>query len=170
MQILCCFTKWLPSHTEFYGMELWMLKKAIEALAKEGKAELIPGSSPDDSDAGVKFFSWQQHLYNRVIMYYVNVYVCCMAVQVMSWSIYKLWHRKWPVNYCWADIECWWTRIPLKRLGNIKKGSESDWTKHKREYFTSQECIKKCLVKLYNVKLHQDMSIVTCNWPTKKPW
>ena len=53
---------WLPAHTEFYGMELWMLKKAIEALAKEGKAELIPGSSPDDSDAGVKFFSWQQHL------------------------------------------------------------------------------------------------------------
>lgn len=42
---------------EFYGIELWMLKKAIQALAKQGKAELIPGSSPDDSDAGVKFFS-----------------------------------------------------------------------------------------------------------------
>ena len=34
-----------------------MLKKSIQALAKEGKAELISGSSPDDSDAGVKFFS-----------------------------------------------------------------------------------------------------------------
>jgi hypothetical protein len=34
-----------------------MLKKTIQALAKEGKAELIPGSSPDDSDAGIKFFS-----------------------------------------------------------------------------------------------------------------
>lgn len=42
---------------EFYNIELWMLKKAIEALAKEGKAELIPGSNSDDSDAGVKFFS-----------------------------------------------------------------------------------------------------------------
>ena len=38
-------------------MESWMLKKAIMALAKEGKAEYIPGSAPDDSDAGVKFFS-----------------------------------------------------------------------------------------------------------------
>ena len=43
--------------TEFYGIELWMLKKAIHALAKQGKAELIPGSSTDDSDVGVKFFS-----------------------------------------------------------------------------------------------------------------
>ena len=34
-----------------------MLKKAIQALAKQGKGELILGSSPDDSDAGVKFFS-----------------------------------------------------------------------------------------------------------------
>ena len=34
-----------------------MLKKAIQALARQGKAELIPGSSPDDSDAGIKFFS-----------------------------------------------------------------------------------------------------------------
>ena len=49
-------------YTEFYGMELWMLKKAIEALAREGKAELIPGSSPDDSDAGVKFFSWHTNI------------------------------------------------------------------------------------------------------------
>ena len=47
----------LPKFVEFYGIELWMLKKAIQALAKQGKAELIPGSSPDDSDAGVKFFS-----------------------------------------------------------------------------------------------------------------
>jgi len=43
--------------TEFYGIELWMLRKAIEALGREGKAELIPGDNPDGSDAGVKFFS-----------------------------------------------------------------------------------------------------------------
>ena len=49
----CC----LEPCAEFCGIELWMLKKSIQALAKEGKAELIPGSSPDDSDAGVKFFS-----------------------------------------------------------------------------------------------------------------
>lgn len=42
---------------EFYEMEPWMVKKAIHALAREGKAEFIPGSNPDDSDAGVKFFS-----------------------------------------------------------------------------------------------------------------
>ena len=34
-----------------------MLKKAVQALVREGKAELIPGVNPDDSDAGVKFFS-----------------------------------------------------------------------------------------------------------------
>ena len=34
-----------------------MLKKAIQALSKQGKAELMLGTSPDDSDAGVKFFS-----------------------------------------------------------------------------------------------------------------
>ena len=45
------------SPTEFHGMELWMLKRAVEALAREGKAEFIPGSNPDDSDAGIKFFS-----------------------------------------------------------------------------------------------------------------
>lgn len=43
--------------SEFYGMEPWMVKKAIYALAREGKAEFIPGSNPDDSDAGIKFFS-----------------------------------------------------------------------------------------------------------------
>ena len=45
------------SETEFHNMEPWMLKKAILALAKQGKAEYIPGTTPDDSDAGVKFFS-----------------------------------------------------------------------------------------------------------------
>ena len=34
-----------------------MVVKAIKALAKEGKAELISGSSLDNSDAGVKFFA-----------------------------------------------------------------------------------------------------------------
>lgn len=43
--------------TEFYEMEPWMVKKAILALAKEGKAEYIPGLAPDDSDAGVKFLT-----------------------------------------------------------------------------------------------------------------
>lgn len=43
--------------TEFYNMEPWMVKKAIIALAKDGKAEYIPGTSADDSDAGVKFLT-----------------------------------------------------------------------------------------------------------------
>ena len=34
-----------------------MVRRAIQALGKEGKAELILGASPDYSDAGVKFFS-----------------------------------------------------------------------------------------------------------------
>ncbi len=38
-------------------MEPWMVKKAILALSREGKAEYISGSAPDDSDAGVKFLS-----------------------------------------------------------------------------------------------------------------
>lgn len=42
---------------EFHGMELWMIKRAIQALARLGKAELIQGSNADGSDAGVKFFS-----------------------------------------------------------------------------------------------------------------
>ena len=41
---------------EFYGIEVWLLKKAISALASQGKAELIAGSSSDDSNIGVKFF------------------------------------------------------------------------------------------------------------------
>lgn len=53
--ILFPFHSW--ACLEFYGMEPWMMKKAIHALAREGKAEFIPGSNPDDSDAGVKFFS-----------------------------------------------------------------------------------------------------------------
>ena len=34
-----------------------MIKKAIVALSREGKAEFISGTTPDDSDAGVKFFT-----------------------------------------------------------------------------------------------------------------
>ena len=34
-----------------------MVKRAVQALARQGKAELIAGNNPDDSDAGVKFFS-----------------------------------------------------------------------------------------------------------------
>lgn len=48
--LTCCFT-------EFYGIEIWVLQRAIQALSKEGKAELIAGESADGSDAGVKFFS-----------------------------------------------------------------------------------------------------------------
>ena len=42
---------------EFRSIEPWMLKKAVGALEAQGKAEYIPGSTPDDADAGVKFFS-----------------------------------------------------------------------------------------------------------------
>ena len=42
---------------EFRGIELWVLQRAIQSLAREGKAEIIPGESADGSDAGVKFFS-----------------------------------------------------------------------------------------------------------------
>ena len=46
----------LFSHTEFHGIEAWLLKKAIQALAQEGKAELIASASNEDADCGVKFF------------------------------------------------------------------------------------------------------------------
>ena len=51
--IYCSFSL----HLEFYGIEIWLLKKAIQSLTKQGKAELIVGTSLDDSDTGVKFFS-----------------------------------------------------------------------------------------------------------------
>ena len=41
---------------EFYGMDLWMLKKSLRVLQVQGKAELMAGSQADDSDGGVKFF------------------------------------------------------------------------------------------------------------------
>ena len=41
--------------TEFHGIEMWLLKKAIQSLALSGQAELI--STSDESDTGVKFFS-----------------------------------------------------------------------------------------------------------------
>ena len=44
-------------HQEFGGIDVWMLKRAIAALQAKGKAELIRGVEPDDSDTGVKFFS-----------------------------------------------------------------------------------------------------------------
>lgn len=49
-----------------------MVKKAIMALTREGKAEYIPGMAPDDSDAGVKFFSW---IFRIQQLYYVCIYV-----------------------------------------------------------------------------------------------
>lgn len=33
-----------------------MLKRAVAVLQRQGKAELIMGMAPDDSDSGVKFF------------------------------------------------------------------------------------------------------------------
>ena len=51
------FTTYKHCRTEFYGIEVWVLQRAIQALAREGKAELIQGESADGSDAGVKFFS-----------------------------------------------------------------------------------------------------------------
>ena len=41
---------------EFHGIDIWMLKRAVAALQRQGKAELILGMAPDDSDSGVKFF------------------------------------------------------------------------------------------------------------------
>lgn len=52
-----CIYILISSPIEFYGIELWVLQRAIQSLAREGKAELIPGDSVDGSDAGVKFFS-----------------------------------------------------------------------------------------------------------------
>lgn len=46
-----------PFPAEFKGIDMWMLKRAIAVLQAKGKAELIRGVEPDDSDAGVKFFS-----------------------------------------------------------------------------------------------------------------
>ena len=41
---------------EFYGLDLVMVVKALQTLQNEGKAQIIPRSNPDLSDAGVKFF------------------------------------------------------------------------------------------------------------------
>jgi len=41
---------------EFYGIDVWMLKRVIAALQRQGRAELLAGTAPDDSDSGVKFF------------------------------------------------------------------------------------------------------------------
>ncbi|XP_062518764.1 vacuolar protein-sorting-associated protein 25-like [Corticium candelabrum] len=41
---------------EFHGIELWLLNRALRVMEKQGKAELLAGSSPDGSDSGVKFF------------------------------------------------------------------------------------------------------------------
>ncbi|XP_065183325.1 vacuolar protein-sorting-associated protein 25-like [Sycon ciliatum] len=42
---------------EFFGMDLWMLKKSLRVLQTQGKAELMQGTQADDSDGGIKFFS-----------------------------------------------------------------------------------------------------------------
>ncbi|XP_065888714.1 vacuolar protein-sorting-associated protein 25-like [Dysidea avara] len=41
---------------EFHGIDIWMLKRVVAVLQRQGKAELIAGMAPDDSDSGVKFF------------------------------------------------------------------------------------------------------------------
>ena len=41
---------------EFYGLDLMMVVKSLQALQAEGKAQIMQRSNPDLSDAGVKFF------------------------------------------------------------------------------------------------------------------
>ena len=48
-----------------HGIEAWLLKKAIQALAQEGKAELIASASNEDADCGVKFF-WLIHAIQHI--------------------------------------------------------------------------------------------------------
>jgi hypothetical protein len=40
---------------EFHLLDAVMFRKALQALATEGKAVLICGAEPDDSSDGVKF-------------------------------------------------------------------------------------------------------------------
>ena len=44
---------------EFHGIDMWMLKRALQTLEIKNKAQMFEGPTPgDDSGLGVKFFSW----------------------------------------------------------------------------------------------------------------
>lgn len=44
--------------TEFYGIDMWMLKKALGQLETKGKAQMFEApDATDESGLGVKFFS-----------------------------------------------------------------------------------------------------------------
>ena len=43
---------------EFYGIDMWMLKKALSQLEAKGKAQMFEApDATDESGQGVKFFS-----------------------------------------------------------------------------------------------------------------
>ena len=43
---------------EFYGIDMWMLKKALSQLEAKGKAQMFEApDASDESGLGVKFFS-----------------------------------------------------------------------------------------------------------------
>ena len=43
---------------EFYGIDIWMLKKALSQLEAKGKAQMFEApDATDESGLGVKFFS-----------------------------------------------------------------------------------------------------------------
>lgn len=45
---------------EFYGIDMWMLKKALSQLEAKGKAQMFEApDASDESGLGVKFFSQQ---------------------------------------------------------------------------------------------------------------
>ena len=51
-----CF--WLIFSPEFYGIDMWMLKKALSQLEAKGKAQMFEApDATDESGLGVKFFS-----------------------------------------------------------------------------------------------------------------
>ena len=44
--------------TEFHGIDMWMLKKALTSLEEKGKAQMFEApDSTDESGLGVKFYS-----------------------------------------------------------------------------------------------------------------
>ena len=52
--------KWifLKFSLEFYGIDMWMLKKALSQLEAKGKAQMFEApDASDESGLGVKFFS-----------------------------------------------------------------------------------------------------------------
>lgn len=47
-----------PFSLEFYGIDMWMLKKALSQLEAKGKAQMFEApDASDESGLGVKFFS-----------------------------------------------------------------------------------------------------------------